>query len=82
MTLPAEPRADDYGGHAVYLDWDREFLPWAKGRKRAGTAAGMRLPLPSPWKPGGHWALIGPDRGRQVHVRGRHPRPAQVGAQP
>ena len=60
MTTALEPRADDFGGHAVYLDWEREFLPWAQGKKRAGTAAGMRLPLPSPWKPGGHWALIGP----------------------
>jgi hypothetical protein len=55
-----EPRADDYGGHAVLLDWEREFLPWAAGRKRAASAGGMRLPLPAPWKPGGHWALIGP----------------------
>jgi hypothetical protein len=55
-----EPRADDFGGHAVYLDWDTEFIPWASGKLRKATAAGMRLPLPSPWKPGGHWALIGP----------------------
>lgn len=62
MTATAiEPRADDFGGHAVLLDWDREFLPWAQGKLRhAVTADGMRLPLPSPWKPGGHWALIGP----------------------
>lgn len=55
-----EPRADDFGGHAVYLDWDTEFIPWASGKLRKATAAGVRLPLPSPWKPGGHWALIGP----------------------
>lgn len=61
MSLTAhEPRADDYGGHAVYLDWEHEFLPWARGKLIKGEAAGMRLPLPHPWKPGGHWALIGP----------------------
>jgi hypothetical protein len=55
-----EPRADDFGGHAVYLDWEAGFLPWAAGKLRRAAAAGVRLPLPSPWKPGGHWALIGP----------------------
>jgi hypothetical protein len=56
----AEPRADDFGGHAVLLDWDREFLPWVRGKKRAATVGGMKLPLPPPWRPGQHWALIGP----------------------
>ena len=54
------PRQDDHGNHAILLDWDREFLPWVRGRNRSGTASGMRLPLPPPWKPGQHWALIGP----------------------
>ena len=54
------PRADDYGHHAVLLDWEREFLPWARGKKRSAAVNGMRLPLPPPWKPGQHWALIGP----------------------
>src|SRR5258708_23047272 len=53
------PRADDFGGHAVLLDWD-DFMLWASGKLRKATAGGVRLPLPSPWKPGGHWALIGP----------------------
>lgn len=61
MSLPpTEPRADDYGGHALVLDWEREFLPWAAGKKRSATNGNTRMPLPSPWKPGGHWALIGP----------------------
>jgi hypothetical protein len=62
VTITAQaPAKDDYGNHAVYLDWEREFLPWASGKKRSAvTAGGVRLPLPSPWKPGGHWALIGP----------------------
>jgi hypothetical protein len=58
--LDAAPRAGDFGGHAVLLEWETEFKPWAQGKKRAAVAAGMRLPLPPPWKPGGHWALIGP----------------------
>jgi hypothetical protein len=61
MSLQAvEPRADDYGGHAVLLDWEREFIPWVRGKKRSAAVGGMRLPLPPPWKPGQHWALIGP----------------------
>jgi hypothetical protein len=61
MTLAAlEPRADDHGGHAVLLDWEREFLPWVRGKKRSAAVGGVRLPLPPPWKPGQHWALIGP----------------------
>ena len=59
-AIAAKPRADDYSRHAILLDWDREFLPWVKGKKRSGTVGGMRLPLPPPWKPGAHWALIGP----------------------
>jgi hypothetical protein len=59
-TAVAEPRADDYGHRAVLLDWETEFIPWVQGKKRKATAAGMRLPLPPPWTPGQHWALIGP----------------------
>jgi hypothetical protein len=56
----ASPSRDDYGNHAVYLDWDTEFLPWARGKKTTGAVGGLRMPLPAPWRPGGHWALIGP----------------------
>ncbi len=60
MTATAtEPRADDHGHHAVLLDWD-DFIKWVQGRKRSQTVGGQRLPLPPPWKPGQHWALIGP----------------------
>ena len=73
--LAAAPRTDDYGGHVVYLDWDREFIPWLRGKKAShqvqaaggyypsAPGLGLRLrelPLPGPWKPGEHWALIGP----------------------
>jgi hypothetical protein len=54
------PRDDDHGNRAVVLDWEREFLPWVAGKKRSAAVGGMRLPLPPPWKPGQHWALIGP----------------------
>lgn len=56
----APPRADDFGHHAVLLDWDREFLPWSRGLKVAHRIGGELIPLPAPWKPGQHWALIGP----------------------
>lgn len=56
----ATPRRDDFGGHAVYLDWERQFLPWMGGRLLRADAAGAQVRLPAPWKPGKHWALIGP----------------------
>jgi hypothetical protein len=56
-----EPRKDDFGRHAVLLDWDKEFLPWAMGKLRKKNLEGFgSVPLPAPWRPGGHWALIGP----------------------
>lgn len=73
MTLaPVEPRADDFGGHAVLLDWDAEFIPWMRGKLRKKAITGGRtLPLPAPWKPGGHWALIGPTgEGKSTHAVG------------
>lgn len=62
MTATAtEPRADDYGHHAVLLDWDLEFIPWVQGKLRKKSLEGTgKVPLPPPWKPGQHWALIGP----------------------
>lgn len=58
--LAEAPRRDDFGGHAVYLNWDREFLPWMRGKLLRADAAGTLVRLPAPWKPGKHWALIGP----------------------
>lgn len=54
------PAAEDYGHHAVLLDWDRQFIPWLLGKLRAAAVGGLRIPLPPPWNPGVHWALIGP----------------------
>jgi len=72
MTLAVPERsARDYGGHAVLLDWETGFLPWLRGKKRSADAAGTRLPLPPPWKPGQHWALIGPTgEGKSTHAVG------------
>jgi hypothetical protein len=72
VTVPApEPRPDDFGGHAVVLDWDAEMIPWMRGKLRVKRVGGMRLPLPAPWKPGGHWALIGPTgEGKSTHAVG------------
>jgi hypothetical protein len=58
--MTAQPRADDYGGHAVLLDWETQFIPWLGGRLRKATVGGVTMPLPSGWKPGEHWALCGP----------------------
>jgi hypothetical protein len=62
MSLTAiEPRKDDFGGHAVLLDWETEFIPWCSGKLRKKNLDGTgKIPLPPPWRPGGHWALIGP----------------------
>jgi hypothetical protein len=62
MTLAAiEPRPDDYSGHAAVLSWD-EYLLWLRGKKPRHMVCGITVPLPPPWKPGQHWALIGKTR--------------------
>lgn len=71
MPARPEPRADDYGNHAVLLDWDTEVVPWMRGKLRAKHVNGVKLPLPQPWKPGGHWALVGPTgEGKSTHAVG------------
>jgi len=65
------PRPDDHGGHAVLLDWETEFLPWARGRYPQHNLDGTLVRLPPPWKPGQHWALIGPTgEGKSTHAVG------------
>jgi hypothetical protein len=54
-------RPDDYSSHAVVLDWPA-YVAWLRGKNTSAEACGMRLPLPPPWKPGQHWALIGKTR--------------------
>jgi hypothetical protein len=67
----AAPRADDYGHHAILLDWETEFIPWVQGKNRTAAVGGLRMPLPPPWKPGQHWALIGPTgEGKSTHAVG------------
>jgi len=53
------PSLDHFGHHAVLLDWEREFLPWSRGKLRAKDVSRETIPLPDPWKPGMHWALCG-----------------------
>lgn len=62
ITPAPDPPADDFGAHAVVLDWDTEFLPWLKGQKTGHRAepGGPLLPLPPGWQPGQHMALVGP----------------------
>ncbi len=71
VTDAREPRADDFGHHAVLLDWEHEFIAWAKGLKTHHRIGGQLVPLPPPWKPGQHWALIGPTgEGKSTHAVG------------
>jgi hypothetical protein len=59
VTRPAPPPAGPRR-NVVYLDWDREFLPWLTGKLRRVDRDGERIPLAPAWKPGEHWALVGP----------------------
>lgn len=50
----------DYAHRAVLLDWDSQFLPWLAGKITTAAVMGETVPLPPPWPPGAHWALVGP----------------------
>ena len=68
---PREPALDHYGHHAVLLDWDREYIPWSRGKLRAKSVLDQRVPMPDPWKPGVHWALCGvTGDGKSTHAVG------------
>lgn len=71
VARAAEPAPDHYGHHAVLLDWDREYIPWSRGKLRAKTVLGQQIPMPDPWKPGVHWALCGvTGDGKSTHAVG------------
>jgi hypothetical protein len=68
VAFAAEPRRDDYGGRGVYLDWP-QFCDWLRGHKIRHQINGEWIPLPPPWKPGQHWALVGKTReGKTNHA--------------
>jgi hypothetical protein len=46
----------------VYLDWDREFIPWLTGQLRQVRRDEGLIALSGPWKPGQHMALVGKTR--------------------
>lgn len=55
---PLPPWANEV--QVVYLPFDK-YLLWIQGRLRhAVTEWGERVKLPRPWKPGEHWAFVGP----------------------
>jgi len=59
-TASSTGPAADYAHRAVLLDWNRQFLPWLAGNTSHAAIMGERVPLPPPWPPGAHWALVGP----------------------
>jgi hypothetical protein len=59
-VMTSAPRRDDFGGHAVYLDWNTQFIPWMRGKLTQASTGTLTVPLPPAWKPGVHWALDGP----------------------
>jgi hypothetical protein len=55
---PPPPWANEV--QAVWLPFDK-YLLWVQGKLRhAVTEWGERVELPRPWKPGEHWAFVGP----------------------
>jgi hypothetical protein len=60
VSTAGSPPADRPSRIVIYLDWDREFLPWLTGTLRAVSRDGQRVGLAPPWTPGMHWALVGP----------------------
>jgi hypothetical protein len=54
-TAAPPPRSEK---RFVYLDWDKEFLPWLTGKLHRVDRDGPVV-LSGPWKPGKHVALIG-----------------------
>ena len=61
FSNPAAARPDDFSEHGVVLEWD-EYVDWLRGRLTYKRVGGLLIPLPPPWKPGQHWALIGKTR--------------------
>lgn len=62
---------DHFGNYGVVLNWDREYVPWSRGKYRAHDVQGEKIPLPDPWKPGVHWALCGvTGDGKSTHAVG------------
>jgi hypothetical protein len=55
-TASPPPRA---ARNVVYLDWEREFLPWLTGRLTRIRREEGPVGLSPPWKPGQHMALVG-----------------------
>ena len=63
MTIStAVPPPLDPARNVVYLEWEREFIPWLTGKLRRVTRDGQTVGLSGPWKPGQHMALVGKTR--------------------
>lgn len=64
---PLTPWANDV--QVVWLPFD-DYLKWLQGKLRhAVTEWGERVELSRPWKPGEHWALVGPTGlGKTTHA--------------
>jgi hypothetical protein len=58
----ASPPPSRASRNVVYLDWDREFIPWLTGKLQRVQRDGQSVPLSGPWKPGQHMALVGKTR--------------------
>lgn len=60
VTSAADPWAWPLDVQVVWLKW-ADYLEWVAGKlTHTVTEWGERVELPPPWKPGQHWAFIGP----------------------
>lgn len=60
ITTAADPWAWPLDVQVVWLKWE-DYLAWVAGKlTHTVTEWGERVELPPPWKPGQHWAFIGP----------------------
>jgi hypothetical protein len=72
MTISrAETPALPQSQPVVWLGWD-DYLAWLRGELASTvTSWGETVELGPPWKPGEHWALIGPTgEGKSTHAVG------------
>jgi hypothetical protein len=59
VSEAAPPPGSRPAHNVVFLEWEREFVPWLTGKLRKVTRPDGPVALSGPWKPGQHMALVG-----------------------
>jgi hypothetical protein len=60
VSTAGPPPPSQHGPAVLYLDWEDEAVPWLTGKLRKVARDDGPADLAPPWKPGDHWALVGP----------------------